>query len=193
MNLGDLFNDNSNVVERPGAGGRKPAQSFASRPEYSESSSSRPPAHRTPSMEYYGNFEGPVSPQMQQRQQQQQQQYYYGRSPQQSGSPNSVAANPNQNQFQTPDQEHPSSGLSLDFLDFDASGADGQMALGSDENAEYNLQAMPSLGHGVGHSVGIDLGFGMAVDFQHDWSENANYDILEGYFFGGSGPGTSGD
>ncbi|GES62326.1 positive regulator of purine utilization [Aspergillus terreus] len=192
MNLGDLFNDNSNVIERPGAGGRKPAQTFASRPEYSESSSSRPLAQRTPSMEYYGNFEGPVSPQMQQRQQQQQQ-YYYGRSPQQSGSPNSVAANPNQNQFQTPDQEHPSSGLSLDFLDFDASGADGQMALGSDENAEYNLQAMPSLGHGVGHSVGIDLGFGMAVDFQHDWSENANYDILEGYFFGGSGPGTSGD
>lgn len=74
----------------------------------------------------------------------------------------------------------------LDFLDFDSTGSDG-LPLGYDGGYADDDVIMPSLGHGVGHSVGIDLGFGMAVDFQHDWSENANYDMLEGYFFGGGG------
>lgn len=189
MNLGDLFNDNS-VPERHGT--RRSMQSYSSRPEFSDVSSStfaserpnRP--QRTPSMEYYGNYESPVSPQTQQ-------QYVYGNSPQHSGSPSSVTANPSHHQFQPTDQEISSTGISLDFLDFDVAGTEGQVPLGSDENPDYDLQAVPSLGHGAGHSVGIDLGFGMAVDFQHDWSENANYDLLEGYFFGGSGAGPSAD
>ncbi|KAF9887058.1 Fungal specific transcription factor [Aspergillus nanangensis] len=201
MNLGDLFSENNSGLERPGAGARKaiPA-SYPVRNEYPEASSSanfasdrpvRPAPQRAPSMEYYsGNFEGPVSPQHMQHQQQ----YFYSQSPQQSASPNSVAANTSQQQFQTPEHDN-ATGISLDFLDFDTTGAEEQLALGSDENPEYTMQNMPSLGHGVGHSVGIDLGFGMAMDFQHDWSENANYDILEGYFFGGggSGPGPSTD
>ncbi|KAE8144658.1 positive regulator of purine utilization [Aspergillus avenaceus] len=191
MNLGDLFNDNS-VPERSNHGTRRPVQSYPVRPDFPEPSASayssdrltRP--QRTPSLEYYGNYESPVSPSTQQ-------QYIYGNSPQQSGSPSSVAANPGHPSFQSADQEMPSTGMSLDFLDFDSAGTDGQIGLGSDEDPDYDLQAVPSLGHGAGHSVGIDLGFGMAVDFQHDWSENANYDLLEGYFFGGSGAGPSGD
>ncbi|KAB8072809.1 fungal-specific transcription factor domain-containing protein [Aspergillus leporis] len=191
MNLGDLFNDNT-IPERSSHGTRRPVQPYHIRPEFSEASASafgqeRPSRpQRTPSIEYYGNYESPVSPQTQQ-------QYIYGTSPQQSASPSSVAANPSHHQFQSTDQEIPSTGISLDFLDFDTAGAEGQGPPGSDENPDYDLQAVPSLGHGAGHSVGIDLGFGMAVDFQHDWSENANYDLLEGYFFGGSGAGPSAD
>ncbi|THC97814.1 hypothetical protein EYZ11_002730 [Aspergillus tanneri] len=193
MNLGDLFSDNNPAPERPGNGPRKPMQTYPGRPEYPEASTSsfttsgrsaRQP-HRSPTMELYGSYESPVSPQTQQ-------QYFYGSSPQQSGSPGSVVANSVHQQLPAADQDNPL-GISLDFLDFDSTGAEGQVSLGSDDVSEYNLQAVPSLGHGVGHSVGIDLGFGMAVDFQHDWSENANYDILEGYFFGGSGGGPSDD
>ncbi|RAL16751.1 Zn(II)2Cys6 transcription factor [Aspergillus homomorphus CBS 101889] len=224
MNLGDLFNDNTGVSDRPNNGPRKPMQPYPApapapgnrgpRPDYPEPSASnypsdrssiRPHPQRTPSLEYYASpYDNPVSPQTQQhphpqqQQQQQQQQYYFANSPQQSASPNSVGAsnnNPNHAagaHYPLP-QDHPTS-ISLDFLDFDPTGtAEGQVPSNSDDNnnnnnnPEDNLQAMPSLGHGVGHSVGIDLGFGMAMDFQHDWSENANYDILEGYFFGGSG------
>ncbi|OOF90434.1 hypothetical protein ASPCADRAFT_211996 [Aspergillus carbonarius ITEM 5010] len=193
MNLGDLFNDNAAIPERPNNGPRNPAP-YPVRPEVSESSASnfppdramRPHPPRTPSMEYYPPYENSVSPQTQQHPQ-----YYYGNSPQQSASPNSVGANPHPTHYHTPENEH-ASGLGLDFLDFDPAAAGGQMT-GSDENGDYSLQAMPSLGHGAGHSVGIDLGFGMAMDFQHDWSENANYDILEGYFFGGAGNGPPGE
>ncbi|KAF5862365.1 Fungal specific transcription factor [Aspergillus alliaceus] len=191
MNLGDLFND-STISERSNHGARRSVQPYPIRPDYSEASAStfaseRPnQPQRTPSIEFYGNYESPVSPQTQQ-------QYIYGNSPQQSASPSSVTANPSNHQFQPTDQEIPPTGISLDFLDFDAPGAEGQVPVGSDENPDYDLPAVPSLGHGAGHSVGIDLGFGMAVDFQHDWSENANYDLLEGYFFGGSGAGASTD
>ncbi|KAI9932167.1 Fungal specific transcription factor [Aspergillus wentii] len=199
MNLGDLFNDNSAAPERSTSGSRKPTQSYPIRAEYPEASAQsfgpdQPQPHsqsytqRTPSMEYYGNYENPVSPS-----QQQQPSYYYANSPQHSASPSSVVAanNPTQNQFPHTDHED-QSGISLDFLDFDSTGAEGHVPLGPDGNPDYNMMGMPSMGHGVGHSVGIDLGFGMTMDFQHDWSENANYDMLEGYFFGGSGAGPSG-
>ncbi|RAH79032.1 positive regulator of purine utilization [Aspergillus japonicus CBS 114.51] len=206
MNLGDLFNDHAGVPDRPNNGPRKPVQSYpppprGPRPDYPDPSSSnyppdrtsiRPHPQRTPSLEYYASpYDNSVSPQTQQQPHPQQQQYYYAHSPQQSASPNSVGAGNNPSHpagapYQ-PTHDHPTS-ISLDFLDFDPSNAaDGQIPASDDNNPEYNLQAMPSLGHGVGHSVGIDLGFGMAMDFQHDWSENANYDMLEGYFFGGSG------
>ena len=167
------------------------------RPEYPEASPSnfaapsrapRPPPQQSPPLELYGSYESPVSPQ----QQQQQQHYFYGTSPQPSASPSSVVAQSGHQPPQVMDPEQ-QSGMSLDFLEFDPAGAEGQAPFGSDEASEYNLQAMASLGHGMGHSVGIDLGFGMAVDFQHDWSENPNYDMLEGYFFGGSGAGPSSD
>lgn len=199
MNLGDLFNDNTAVPERPNSGPSRLPGPYPVRPDFPEASTPtptfppdramRPHPPRTPSMEYYPPYETTVSPQTQLPQQ-----YYYGNSPQQSASPNSVNANPPATHYHTPENEHPPSGLSLDFLDFDPTAAEGShMAGESDGHGEYEFQAMPSLGHGVGHSVGIDLGFGMAMDFQHDWSENANYDILEGYFFGGAGNGPSGE
>lgn len=83
--------------------------------------------------------------------------------------------------------------MSLDFLDFDSSiGAGGQSwPLEFEENPDSE-GIMPSLSYGAEHTMGIDLGFGMAVDFEHDWSESGNYDILEGYFFGGA-TGSGGD
>lgn len=37
---------------------------------------------------------------------------------------------------------------------------------------------------------GIDLGFGMGTDFQHDWNDGAQFDLFDGFFFGnGSGGG----
>ncbi|KAL3481997.1 fungal-specific transcription factor domain-containing protein [Aspergillus californicus] len=184
MNLEDLFGNNAALAERQSSGAMgNPVQPYPVS-ETSDPNFSRPNPQRNPSMEYYGNFEA-VSPQAQQAQQQ----YYYGNSPQQSGSPNSVVANTGHPQFQAADPENPS-GVGLDYLDYDPASLERQMSMGSDENSDYKYQGMPSL-HGAGHNVGIDLGFGMAVDFQHDWSENANYDLLEGYFFGG-GQGPSG-
>lgn len=52
---------------------------------------------------------------------------------------------------------------------------------------------MPSISYGSEHTMGIDLGFGMAVDFQHDWNESGNNDMLEGYSFGGGATGSGGD
>ncbi|KAL6246907.1 hypothetical protein RBB50_006214 [Rhinocladiella similis] len=50
---------------------------------------------------------------------------------------------------------------------------------------------------------GLDLGFGMGLDFQHDWSDGQQYDLFDGFFFGnglgggggagGSGSGPSGN
>ena len=196
MNLEDLFgDDNDNIATgRTNSSTRKPMQTYPGRTGgYSELSSSPTVAPeqesrgRTSPMEYCGNYEGhPFSPQ-----QQQQQQQHYGstNSPQQSLSPGSFTPSSTTNPPPFPttaaSQNEPS-GMSLDFLDFDSTGSSGQLPFGLDGNSDYDYDvAMPSLGH----SVGIDLGFGMAVDFQHDWSENVNYDMLEGYFFGGSGGG----
>ncbi|KAL4950014.1 positive regulator of purine utilization [Aspergillus filifer] len=194
MNLEDLFGDNG--AQAAGNMG-KPAGAVHQYPvaETSDPDFARPQAQRNPSMEYYG-FENPVSPNQPPLppHQQQQQQYYYAPSPQQSGSPGSVVA-PNSAgalpsfQLTPTDQENPGAAC-LDYVDYDPN-IERQMSMGSDENSEYKYAPNPnlSLGHGAGHNLGIDLGFGMQVDFQHDWSENANYDLLEGYFFGGMGMG----
>lgn len=200
MNLEDLFGDDNDNIStgRTSSTTRKRMQTYPGRTEgYSELSSSPTVAPeqesrgRTSPMEYCGNYEGhPFSPQ--QQQQQQQQHYCSTNSPQQSLSPGSFTPSSTTNPPPFPatagGQDEPS-GMSLDFLDFDSTGSNGQLGLGFDGNSDYDYDvAMPSLGH----SVGIDLGFGMAVDFQHDWSENVNYDMLEGYFFGGSGGGGGG-
>ncbi|KAI9373087.1 fungal-specific transcription factor domain-containing protein [Aspergillus egyptiacus] len=185
MNLEDLFGDNGAVTERQSTALAKPVQPYPIS-ETSDPSFARPNPQRNPSMEYYGNFEA-VSPQTQPPQQQQ---YYYGNSPQQSASPNSVGAPAGHPQFQSADLERSNpAGVGLDYADYDPATIERQMSMGSDETSDYKISSMPSL-HGAGHTVGIDLGFGMAVDFQHDWSENANYDLLEGYFFGGGAPGS---
>lgn len=38
---------------------------------------------------------------------------------------------------------------------------------------------------------GIDLGLGMGMDFQHDWSDGTQFDLFDGFFFGGGPGGTS--
>ncbi|KAJ6121018.1 hypothetical protein N7523_005298 [Penicillium sp. IBT 18751x] len=189
MNLADLFSDNA-LADRSRAENRYSGQPYPVRPEQAESMGSgfstdrsgRPFGQRTPSMEYQMKYENPTSPQPQPH-------FYYGNSPQHSGSPGSVAAN-GSHAVASADTET-QSGISLDFLEFGSGGSDGPNHMETDPNAEY-LAGMPPLGPHLGQNVGIDLGFGMAMDYQHDWSENPNYDLLEGYFFGGSGPGASG-
>ena len=193
MNLGDLFDDDGSNPERTAERRRMQQQQqhpYPVRSEYPEQSSpslvsdgSRPYLQGTSPMEFY-KYENTVSPP-------QQHQYYYGNSPHNSTSPGSAVTSASQH-LQTVKQENPP-GLSLDFLDFDSAGAEGTVPMDTEGNVDYGVLNMPSLGHGAGHSVGIDLGFGISMDFQHDWSENPNYDMLEGYFFGGSGPGPSGE
>ncbi|EGE79996.1 purine utilization positive regulator [Blastomyces dermatitidis ATCC 18188] len=71
---------------------------------------------------------------------------------------------------------------------------------GSDGTTDINMDIFSVPGFGdasslVGDSgpnvvgTGLDLGFGMAIDFQHDWSEGAGYDLFDGFFFGAVGSG----
>jgi len=176
MNLADLFSDNVRA-----------GQAYPVRPEQAESMASGFPAdqagpsygQRTQSTEYFMKYENRTTPQPPL-------QFYYGNSPQQGGSPGSMAANGPHAVAPTDTEAQP--GMGLDFLEFGPGDPEAQNHMETDPNAGY----LHTLGPNLGQNVGIDLGFGMAVDFQHDWSENPNYDLLEGYFFGGSGPGASG-
>ncbi|KAJ5820995.1 uncharacterized protein N7525_010279 [Penicillium rubens] len=185
MNLADLFNDNTPLADhsrpenRPG--GPSYAQPETMAPNFPADQSSRSYGQRNPSMDYYLKYENPNSPQPNP-------QFYYSNSPQHSGSPGSNAQT---HGLPSADTEAPQ-GMSLDFLDFGSGDAEGQGNMEGEANPDYNMLGVPSLGHNLGQNVGIDLGFGMAMDFQHDWSENPNYDLLEGYFFGGSGAGAPG-
>ncbi|OJD23825.1 hypothetical protein ACJ73_04822 [Blastomyces percursus] len=75
---------------------------------------------------------------------------------------------------------------------------------GSDGTTDINMDMFSVPGFGdasslVGDSgpnvvgTGLDLGFGMAIDFQHDWSEGAGYDLFDGFFFGAVGSGAAFD
>ncbi|KAJ5901645.1 hypothetical protein N7495_002173 [Penicillium taxi] len=171
MNLGDLFNDNAPFADRPRPDNRPGGQPFYPESVHSGYATDRPirsyPQHNPP-VEYlkYENSESPQPPPH----------CYYSNSPQQSGSPASMGNGPHPAPYADPESQP---GMSLDFLDWDA----GTQATEPHLNADHNLD----------QNVGIDLGFGMAMDFQHDWSENPSYDILEGYFFGGSGAGAASD
>lgn len=129
---------------------------------------------------------------------QQQQQYAYNttNSLPQSASPELVSStnhshshsHSHHSSFHAPDLEAHQPEMDLDFLDFFSPTTDSDGLLWNldlDGNNDPDV-VMPSISYGAGHSMGIDLGFGMAVDFQHDWNENGNYDMLEGYFFGGA-------
>lgn len=128
-------------------------------------------------MEFYPKYDTQGSPQPHP-------QFYYSNSPQRSGSPGSHT----HGLTHTDPEAQP---ISLDFLDFGSGDAENQGNMEGEANPDYNMMPAP-LGNNLGQNVGIDLGFGMAMDFQHDWSENPNYDLLEGYFFGGSGAGATG-
>jgi len=39
----------------------------------------------------------------------------------------------------------------------------------------------------------LDLGFGMGLDYQHDWSDGQQYDLFDGFFFGNNGNGMNGN
>ncbi|KAJ5245441.1 hypothetical protein N7489_005537 [Penicillium chrysogenum] len=169
----------SRPIPKPGGPSYPQPETMA--PNFPADQSSRSYGQRNPSMDYYLKYENPNSPQPNP-------QFYYSNSPQHSGSPGSNAQT---HGLPSADTEAPQ-GMSLDFLDFGSGDAEGQGNMEGEANPDYNMLGVPSLGHNLGQNVGIDLGFGMAMDFQHDWSENPNYDLLEGYFFGGSGAGAPG-
>lgn len=57
---------------------------------------------------------------------------------------------------------------------------------GEADDGEFNFDAAGGL---------ADLGFGMGLDFQHDWSDGQQYDLFDGFFFGsgnGNGNGNGG-
>ncbi|KAF2757801.1 hypothetical protein EJ05DRAFT_501322 [Pseudovirgaria hyperparasitica] len=69
----------------------------------------------------------------------------------------------------------------LDFLDsFPVQGASSGLT-GIHGNGQGDV--------GGGASSGLDLGFGMGFDGNHDWSEGSGVDLFDGFFFGGSGGG----
>lgn len=89
--------------------------------------------------------------------------------------------------------------MGLDFTDLDTRpAADQSLASigGADgTSSDYNnlMSSIPSFEGGIGPGMGgIDLGFGLSMDFQHDWSEGANFELLEGFFFGGGSGGGAG-
>ncbi|KAM5452740.1 hypothetical protein MaudCBS49596_003046 [Microsporum audouinii] len=135
----------------------------------------------------------------QQRQQQQPQHHPYtytdpfvNRTPQ---------PNPSQQQFHHSPQ--PSSQAAtpfylsgLDFLDGPPRPftSDNQMVYTSGEGTGVDISSLPLYSPDSVHTTlagnsALDLGFGvgMAVDFQHDWSENTGFDLFDGLFFGGGG------
>ena len=183
MNLAELFSDaNTPLADKTQSEVRTPGNSYAVRPETAEvvaPEMTRPIAQRTPSMEYFMKYEGQASPQLQNNPH-----FSYGNSPPQDGSSGTAVQSISKSQDVRPADHDNNQRVGLDFLDFSTGGHEAPPAE-QNANSEYNLAGMPTLGQ----NVGIDLGFGMAMDFQHDWSENPNYDILDGFFFGGTGGG----
>jgi hypothetical protein len=104
----------------------------------------------------------------------------------------STGNNAQQSYRQASQPEYGFSGVpSLEFLDEICSPGPGVVYPSSspggvDGNADINMTSTPSLRQGGVPSTSLDLGFGIAVDFQHDWSDGQGYDLLNGYWFGGS-------
>ena len=187
MNLEDLFGGNNNT-SAPSTNNRAAAaksSAYTRPPQPSEYANTSEPSivvpvdqsypQRANSMEYFPNTDS--SPQAGQ--------YYYGGSPQSAQSPASMpptypsqygAGNSGFSAEQRQDSL-PETAMDLGYLDPQSQGDYGSGFVAP--------PAFPDFGNGVGQDVGIDLGFGLSVDFQHDWSEGANYDLLEGFFFGG--------
>jgi hypothetical protein len=58
----------------------------------------------------------------------------------------------------------------------------------ADDGADVNMVSVPSFRQGGSAGTGLDLGlgFGIAVDDQHDWRDGQEYGPLGGYFFWGN-------
>ncbi|PGG95690.1 hypothetical protein AJ79_09917 [Helicocarpus griseus UAMH5409] len=80
--------------------------------------------------------------------------------------------------------------LSHTIYDHPTAGSDSDGTTDINSMLGFGGGSMSLIGGGVPNAgTGLDLGFGMAVDFQHDWSEGAGYDLFDGFFFGGAGFG----
>lgn len=54
-------------------------------------------------------------------------------------------------------------------------------------NAEAPLMSPMQQPFDASRPSGLDLRFGMGVDFQHDWSDGGGFDLFDGFFFGAGG------
>lgn len=183
MNLEGLFTDQTPTSQDLPAGGRRRSnRSEQSSYPVQQAVSLQPEqpheqyASNVPYMQPYGGYD---------RSPPQQQQFLYANSPQ---SISSGGAPQGYTPPQNPEQESLAP-ISLDFLDF-GTGSGQNAETSSDGNPTFNSMSMPSFGQGT-QGTGLNLGFGMEVDYQHDWSEGGGYDLFDGFFFGGSGSGAN--
>lgn len=179
MNLDGLFTDRTSMNQSSPTGGRRRSNRSGRSPYQAQQAVSLQPEQspeqypsNVPYTQSYGGYDGSPS---------QQQQYLYANSPQSmssNGAPQGYT--PPQNS-----EQETLAPISLDFLDF---------GLGTGQNAEnssdatFDPMSMPSFGQGA-QGTGLNLGFGMGVDYQHDWSEGGGYDLFDGFFFGGANTG----
>ncbi|KAL2411309.1 Positive regulator of purine utilization [Exophiala dermatitidis] len=76
----------------------------------------------------------------------------------------------------------------MDFINDLVSGGDDGPVVDRDRDAPFDIDL---------DAGGLDLGFGfgmggLGLDFQHDWSDGQQYDLFDGFFFGGNGNGNGG-
>ncbi|KAK2882390.1 hypothetical protein FQN49_000414 [Arthroderma sp. PD_2] len=145
----------------------------------------------------FGNHLPIAHPQPQQPQQHQpNQQHYAYTNPFESRTPQPQ----HQQQFHSPQPSQATTPFylsGLDFLDGPSRPftSDNQMVYTSGAGASgVDMSTLPLYSPDSAHAAltgnsALDLGFGvgMAVDFQHDWSENTGFDLFDGLFFGGGG------
>ena len=131
--------------------------------------------HQSPPQRYH--FADPFKGQQQQRQQQQ------------LSMSQSLQSHPNQSLADLND---------LDFLNFPGSYPpvhhrppyENITTCGPSISHEAKAAVMPtmqSFDSDRPNGSGLDLRFGMGVDFQHDWSDGGGIDLFDGFFFGAGG------
>jgi hypothetical protein len=90
-----------------------------------------------------------------------------------------------------PQSDHGFSSLrGLEFLEIPGPGVLYLSSLpgDADGDTDVNMVSVPSFRQGGSAGAGLDLGlgFGIAVDDQHDWRDGQEYGLLGRYFFGGN-------
>lgn len=172
MNLNDLFSQVPASQRPPPATRQRSSQS--TRPYTSQQTMQSEGSH-----EQYSSH-APYAPALNSYDQspsQQQQQFVYANSPQSISSGCAVQS------FTPPlnSDQRDLSDISLDLLDFTNMNQNPETIV--DGNPPFNQMDMPSFGQGP-QGTGLNMGFGMEVDYLRDISDVNGYDLMDGYWFG---------